>query len=126
MNRSQQDQLLSKVLTGDGVECFRQQSLENSLLWLDRHRCRKRAIWIGASVVAAALLLTVGVAGIRRSAFQAPQSKTVSRAVAAIDLPRREVEVKVITDQELFALFPGRPLALIGKPGQQRLVFLDQ
>ena len=33
--------------------------------------------------------------------------------------------VKTITDDELFALFPGRSMALIGKPGHQELVFLD-
>lgn len=35
-------------------------------------------------------------------------------------------DAKFITDEELFALFPNRPLALVGKPGQQQLVFLDQ
>jgi hypothetical protein len=34
--------------------------------------------------------------------------------------------VKFINDEELLALFPGRPLALVGKPGEQQLVFLDQ
>ena len=33
--------------------------------------------------------------------------------------------VKIITDEELFALFPNRALALIGAPGRQQLVFLD-
>ena len=31
-----------------------------------------------------------------------------------------------INDDELFALFAGRSMALIGKPGEQQLVFLDQ
>ncbi len=35
-------------------------------------------------------------------------------------------QTKMISDAELFALFPGRPLALIGSPGDQKLVFLDQ
>jgi hypothetical protein len=34
-------------------------------------------------------------------------------------------EIKLITDEELFALFPGRSVALIGKPGHQQLVFLN-
>jgi len=34
--------------------------------------------------------------------------------------------VKYITTQELFALFPGRPIALIGKPGRQQVIFLDE
>ena len=34
-------------------------------------------------------------------------------------------DIKLITDEELFALFPGRSVALIGKPGHQQLVFLN-
>jgi hypothetical protein len=34
-------------------------------------------------------------------------------------------EQEIITDEELFALFPNRALALIGSPGHQQLVFLD-
>jgi hypothetical protein len=34
--------------------------------------------------------------------------------------------VRVISDEELFALFPGRSLALVGPPGHQQLVFLDE
>jgi hypothetical protein len=33
--------------------------------------------------------------------------------------------VRFISDDELLSLFPGRPVALIGAPGQQQFVFLD-
>jgi len=33
--------------------------------------------------------------------------------------------VKIITNEQLLALFPERPVALIGAPGTQRLMFLD-
>jgi hypothetical protein len=39
--------------------------------------------------------------------------------------PPDAAKVKIITDEELFALFPNRALALIGSPGHQQLVFLD-
>jgi hypothetical protein len=35
-------------------------------------------------------------------------------------------EVDRLTDDELLALFPNRPVALIGPAGRQKLVFLDQ
>jgi hypothetical protein len=34
--------------------------------------------------------------------------------------------VKIITDEELFSLFPNRSMVLVGQPGHQQLVFLDQ
>jgi len=37
----------------------------------------------------------------------------------------KEPRVKFISADELLALFPNRPVALIGKPGSQQLVFLD-
>jgi hypothetical protein len=33
--------------------------------------------------------------------------------------------VQIINDDQLFALFPGRPMALVGTPGHQHLVFFD-
>jgi len=39
--------------------------------------------------------------------------------------PADTSKVKIITDEELFALFPNRAMALIGSPGHQQLVFLD-
>jgi len=34
-------------------------------------------------------------------------------------------DVKRISDEDLFSLFPDRSMALIGQPGHQQLVFLD-
>jgi hypothetical protein len=34
--------------------------------------------------------------------------------------------IRVIGDEELLALFQGRPVALLGEPGHQRLVLLDE
>jgi len=50
---------------------------------------------------------------------------TASGPVVAPQLPPA-APIKSISDEELFALFPGRQLALIGPPGDQRLVILDQ
>ena len=52
----------------------------------------------------------------------AREDRHASDAVMAPD----ESGVKMLSDEELFALFPGRSLALLGNPGQQELVFLDR
>ena len=36
-----------------------------------------------------------------------------------------ESKVEYITADQLFALFPNRQIALVGKPGHQQLIFLD-
>jgi len=35
-------------------------------------------------------------------------------------------KVEYITKEQLFALFPNRPMALLGKPGHQQVIFLDE
>jgi hypothetical protein len=58
--------------------------------------------------------------GVRQAPVAKGQGAGVS--VATLNVP----PLKFITDEQLLALFPGRPLALIGKPGQQQLLFLGQ
>jgi hypothetical protein len=50
-------------------------------------------------------------------------------AHAAIEPPVEsdsDTGVRLLTDEQLLAMFPGRPVALIGPAGDQRLVFLDE
>jgi hypothetical protein len=85
-----------------------------------RRRRRRRRFEIVAAVILPLLLIF-------SSAFHR-HSKLVTRIAAqskptpAADVPG----VKYITSQELFALFPDRPIALIGKPGHQQVIFLDE
>jgi hypothetical protein len=53
----------------------------------------------------------------------AKPSEVRTGEVAAVTAP--EPGVKIINDEELFALFPGRAVALIGKPGHRQFVLLD-
>jgi hypothetical protein len=122
MNRLQQDQLLTELLTGDEVAGFRRRSLDQSLLALERRRRRRHSLRAGG-ILSAAALAALAFAALGPVATSPPTAARPPARVASN--PTRPFEVKMITDRELFALFPGRPLALIGKPGQQRLVFLD-
>ena len=147
MKRSEQDQLLKEILAGDDLSDFRQASLEQGLMAIRRQRQRRRIVR-ACALVCLPLLLALGIL-IRLAPWdksaqdgaqsqknyptgQAPESPTgriasANPPVTAIPAPRAgRGAVKFITDEELFALFPNRPLALIGKPGQQQLVFLDQ
>jgi hypothetical protein len=40
-------------------------------------------------------------------------------------LPNAAPPIKVLTDDELLALFPNRSVGLIGRPGHQTLAFFD-
>ncbi len=125
MKSSERDRLLQEILAGDDLTEFRQASLDHGLTLVRRLRHRRRALRLCA-VVCLPLLLVSGIL-FRLSPQVAKPTGPSSTAAASVGpaSPARNPAVKFITDEELFALFPNRPLALLGKPGQQQLVFLD-
>lgn len=129
MNRSQQDRLLTEILSGDEIAPFRRQSLEDSLGWLQQ-RHRRRRLFRTTIAASATFVLAAGLLWNHTREPQTLHSTanphSPSMIASSVHPSTDNIQVKVITAQELFALFPNRPMALIGKPGHQRLVFLDQ
>jgi hypothetical protein len=130
MKRPDQEKILRELLTGEEVSDFRNASLAGGLASLRRRRRIRRAVRFGA-VMALALLAMVAAVhrgkhkqSVQQMAFVNPAPASSTRS-AASPAPPNESDIKVISDEELFALFPGRSMALIGTPGQQQLVFLD-
>jgi hypothetical protein len=120
MRKSDQDQLLAQILDGGDLDALRTASLARGLEAIGHRRRRRRRFEILAAVIVP-MLLIFAVASHRHS-------KPVTRIAAqSAPPPAGNVSrVKYITAQELFALFPNRPIALIGKPGRQQVIFLDE
>jgi hypothetical protein len=126
MKRCDQDRLLSNLLAGDEVSAFRQSSLEQGLALLRRRRRHRRvARWC---LLACLPLAFAG--GVFLAWPPMPEVRPVSVAqspVAGLAAAAPKAKpLKFITDEQLLALFPGRPIALVGRPGHQQLLFLDQ
>jgi hypothetical protein len=124
MKRHEADRLLSELLAGDAVSEFRRASLEEGLAMIRRRRRARRA---GRWCVLALLPLAFG-AGVLLSwpARVRPVSTAQAHAPGVAGQTARAGSVRIINDEELMALFAGRPLALVGQPGHQQLLFLDQ
>ncbi len=120
MKPCEQDKLLEELLAGPELATLRRASLDNGLALLQRHR---RAWQIRTGLLACIPLVLLLVLLLHQPASQ--KGLFGSGSTSLIAQPKSS-SVKVITDAELLALFPGRPVALIGRPGQQQLVFLDQ
>lgn len=120
MKDSEHDELLREVLGCDGeLPAFRAASLEQALQWQRRRRRLRR----GAGVcVLACLALALGLGAImdHRHPIHSPIAAVPNTSG---DAP--PAKTRIITDEELFALFPGHAVALIGKPGYQRFVVLE-
>jgi hypothetical protein len=115
--KTDKNPLLNEVLGGDELTHFRDATLARGLDAL-RRRARRRRQFQVATVMAPLLFL----------AWQWHLRPAVPLASeTALAPPALETgNVKYITKKELFALFPNRPIALIGEPGHQQFLLLDE
>ncbi len=119
MKRSEQDRLLREILEDGEAANLRAASLAGGVDFLQRRRRRQRVLRACATGLPVFLLFLILVALLHGSSPAPPASGPL------VVLRTETAKVKIITDEELFALFPNRAMALIGRPGQQQLVFLD-
>jgi peptidoglycan/LPS O-acetylase OafA/YrhL len=118
MKQTEQDRLLREILGGEGG--LRTTSLAAGLKYLQRRRRRKR--WTQIGLAGGTALLVVGLCF-----FLTVQSAHRPRSGGVmVATPGADAGLRVISDEELFALFPNRAMALIGPRGHQQLVFLDR
>lgn len=149
MRRGQNDHWAGEILGGADVEPLRAASLGRLLESAGRRRRRRRVLRVcGAwGLVAVLLLGGIGLRGwlrpepgeqiARNGTEGAEGTEAAPRVVGSGREPDlgagdalesttgNDPVVRRVTDDELLALFPGRSVALIGRPGEQRLVFLD-
>ena len=125
MTPHEQDQLLKELLTGEEISDFRRASLEQGVALIRLQRKRRQIAQCAAMVCGGLLLLSLFISQLPKSSRSRPATSQAQQAVPPVPAAANP-EIKWINDDELFALFADRPMALIGKPGEQQLVFLDQ
>jgi hypothetical protein len=125
MKHPEENPLLKEILADEQLSVLRHTLLHQGLKEMRRARRLRRASRLGLLALVPVLLMVTltGPKRIQETASQPSIPAPPQASVAAAPPP--ESGVKTISDEELFALFPGRSLALIGKPGHQQLVFLD-
>ncbi len=125
MRHFDQDRMLREILDGRELSDLRRVSLEQGLASI--HRLRQRRLFARACAIAAVPLLLL-LASFPRKTSVTPYRPAIyaSPNQSHSPSPDKAPGIKFITDEQLLALFPNRPVALIGRPGQQQLVFLDR
>ena len=129
MNRRPQDDLLRDTFADGELDALREATLNRGLAAMrTKRRLRRLRTGALASVVvllmAAPLYWRTPIAP--APAISAPKMASISSlkiypAVKAADV----APVPTISDKELLALYANRSVGLLGKPGQQKLVFFD-
>ena len=118
------EELLRDVLAE--AEDTRALTLNQGLVALRRARARRR---VGQLTLAAASVWVLAIlSGSLIYRGPTPPTTRSEPATAAVEPPKRiaGTPIRIISDEELLSLFQGRPVALLGEPGQQRLVLLDE
>jgi hypothetical protein len=114
-----ENRLLQELLSDDELNTLRHASLTRGLNALHQRRRRRRQLQVATVLVP--LLVLLGLLYFR------PAPPPAAFASGSVPAPKVETEkVQYITKEQLFALFPDRPIALIGPPGQQRFMLLDE
>jgi len=125
MKHPDENPLLKVVLADEQLANLRHASLNQGLDTVRRARRARRAMRVATLALVPLLLIAVfTLHKLTQDTTKQPSAQAQRQTSVAIAQPE-ESGVKIISDEELFALFPGRSLALIGKPGHQQLVVLD-
>ena len=125
MNRSDQNRLAQEILQTDELADLRHSSLHEGLKALRRRNQQRRAVQLGACA-AAPFLIALAVLVWRSTSFWSGQNlHPLTVASVPTAKPVGHAPIKFINDDELLSMLTNRPVALIGRPGRQELVFLD-
>jgi hypothetical protein len=120
MTDQDKNQLLEEILGDDQLEQLRQGSLARGLKEMRRRRQRALAARVSMMALPALLLAVAVFYPWVQPAHRAPVPRAMALASAASS------KVEYINIEQLFALFPNRPMALVGKPGHRQVIFLDE
>ena len=119
MNSRETNRILKEVLATDTKDRLRSASLEQGLTLIRRRRQVQTIV--RACAVFCLLLVPIAILVTRHS----PKTMAPALAASLPDQPGAYPRIERITDAELLALFPGQTIALIGAPGEQRLMVAD-
>jgi hypothetical protein len=130
MKHHPHDDLLKETFSDGELDALREASLHHGL---DTLRTRRRLCTLRAStLIATPALLLLAILFWRAPSTPLPITETqTSAAIPSLKIypavnAANVAPVPTISDQELLALYANRSVGLLGKPGQQKLVFFDK
>jgi hypothetical protein len=125
MTEQGKEQMLQELLGSEELEQTRASTLTRGLREM-RGRRRRATFTKAAVVIVPGVLILVLQMFFSIFPPLSSQHSPEPKPVALVVAPGPEPKIEYITTEQLFAMFPNRPLALIGKPGHRQVVFLDE
>ncbi|MDB6039043.1 MAG: hypothetical protein JWM99_2884 [Verrucomicrobiales bacterium] len=123
MKRTDQERLLKEIFDAEGESGFRRDSLNRGLKLIRRRKILRRCVVL--CVLPSLLVLAIWRYSPPHLASVASIKTQPAITSFRVGQDSQRSKVDFISDEQLFELFPNRSLALVGRPGHQKLVFLD-
>lgn len=126
-HRSKEEELLQELLRESASAEFRGHTLKRTLAYAQGRRHSRRVM---RTVFRSSFVVMVAV-GLFFISHRAPMVESQKRLELSVDTPSKPsmikgTKIQILSDEELFALFPDRPIAMINSSPEPRLVFLDE
>jgi hypothetical protein len=123
----ERDELWGDLLSEAGSAGFREAALDRTLAAVRRHQRWQRRLRLAATATVPCVLLGLIFwqgrdAALRRSVSRDSAMPVTARPPDVVP----GTHIRLISDEELFAMFPDRPAALIGPDEDRRFVLLDE
>ena len=124
MKKRPEDDLLGDVFPK--AADFRAASLERMLFAARRQRQRRKVVHVGG-ILTMGLCLTVLLLKTRNNVETTPPQVAIISSPSQNHFPTVPgTGIRVLSDEELLAIFKDRPVALIGPPEARQFVVLDE
>ena len=121
--QSDEEKLISELLAGDGE--LARATLAHGLTLSRRKRARRRA-WRAACFLAPVALLAALLIHFRAAERSPLAGVQVSKHSPAQPEVISGTSIRVLSDAELLDFFKDRPVALVGRAGNQKLILFDE
>ncbi len=121
---NREDKFVQGILAEGISDDVRRASLQSMLAHSARRHQRRRLVR-----QAGAALALVAFAGLLFLESDPPPQKLATNPIVASMIEARKVEgtqIKILSDEDLFALFPEQSLGVVGTDEDYQLVFLDR
>jgi hypothetical protein len=124
MTHPDDNSLLKEILADEKLAELRTNSLHQGLLAMRQARRRRYAARVAVTLILCGGLWLTFVRPMSETHMALKSAPKTASKPSLHETPRPS-GVKLISDDQLLALFPDRSVALIGSPGQQQFVILD-
>jgi hypothetical protein len=124
MTHPDNNPLLKEILAEDKLAELRTNSLHQGLLAMRQARRRRYAARVAITLILCGGLWLTFVRPMSETHIALKSAPRTTNKPSLHKTPKPS-DVKIISDDQLLALFPDRSVALIGSPGQQQFVILE-